>query len=65
MDNLLEFDGFIELDDNQMQEIEGGGFWTALGGTLAIAATPVLTVVSPPVGIAVGLAGAGAIASLF
>jgi len=55
---------FTELTVNEMQSLDGGAFWTALGGTIAIAAAPIVSCFNPLAGVGLALYGIGAIASL-
>lgn len=56
--------GFNEMTEEQMEQIDGGGFWKAAGvfvGTVAIAWSPVAAIACPPAGGGMFLGGLGLI----
>lgn len=53
---MVMSNGFAELSEEEMETVEGGGFWTVVGDTCAIAAVIGGCVVGGPLGAAAAAA---------
>jgi len=63
MENILN-KGFVEMTLSEMDRVNGGGFWSAIGvfvGTVAVSWSPVAALICPPAAGGMVLGGLGLI----